>query len=107
MLEVCWIKFSSIHLGDWETSHMCCDKKEEKNVICQQNNFTCSPIATRPNTNTAILWKTGHGKGRPHMRRGWGKRRKLRWWIWLRYSVYKNKYRILEPVETTIRRGLR
>jgi hypothetical protein len=55
----------------------------------------------------AILWKTGHTKGRSYTREGEGKRRKLTRWIWLMYSLYKNEYRIFKPVEITIRRGLR
>jgi heme/copper-type cytochrome/quinol oxidase subunit 3 len=42
------------------------------------------------NTNTTILWKTGHTKG-GHIQEKEGKRRKLRGWIWLMYSLYKNE----------------
>jgi hypothetical protein len=40
-----------------------------------------------------------------HTREGEGKRRKLRWWTWLIYSLYKNEYRNLKAAETTIRKG--
>jgi hypothetical protein len=50
--------------------------------------------------NTAIVWKTGHAKG-VHIQEGEGKSRKLRSWIWLMYSVYKNEYRTFKPFETT------
>jgi type IV secretory pathway component VirB8 len=39
--------------------------------------------------------------------RGKAKKRKLRRWIWLMYFQYKNEYRIIKPVEISIRRGLR
>jgi hypothetical protein len=38
---------------------------------------------------------------------GEGKRTKLRSWIWLIHSLYKNEYRILKLAETTVRKGLR
>jgi hypothetical protein len=53
-----------------------------------------------------MLWKTGHTKGN-HIQEGEGKRRKLRGWMRLMYSLYKTQYRIFKPVETTIRKGLR
>jgi hypothetical protein len=56
----------------------------------------------RPNTNVAILWNTGHTKGRS-CTEGVGK---LRTWIWLIYSLYKNEYKNLKLAETTIRKGL-
>jgi hypothetical protein len=66
---------------------------------------TCSLsyVEDRPNTNAAILWNTGHTKGRSHM----GGVRKLRTWIGLIYFLYKNECRDLKPTETTIRKGLR
>jgi hypothetical protein len=30
---------------------------------------------------------------------------KLRTWMWLIYFLYKNEYRYLKPIETTIRKG--
>jgi hypothetical protein len=42
-----------------------------------------------------------------HIQEREGKRRKLRRWILLMYSLYKNEYRIFKLVETTIRKGLR
>jgi hypothetical protein len=38
-----------------------------------------------------------------HIQEGEGKRRKLRRWIWLMYSLYKKEYRNFKPIETTIR----
>jgi hypothetical protein len=60
-------------------------------------------VEYRPNTNVAILWNTGHTKGRSHMR-GIGK---IRTWIGLMYPVFKTEYRNLNLTETTIRKGLR
>jgi hypothetical protein len=66
---------------------------------------TCSLsfVEYRPNINVVILWNTGHTKGRSHM----GGVGKLRAWIVLIYSLYKNEYRNLKQTETTIRKGLR
>jgi hypothetical protein len=36
------------------------------------------------------LWKSGYAKG-SYIRREEGKRRKLRRWMWLMYSLYKNE----------------
>jgi hypothetical protein len=41
-----------------------------------------------------------------HIWEQYDKRRKLRRWIWLMFSLYKNEYRIFKLVETTVRRGL-
>jgi hypothetical protein len=51
---------------------------------CRRPQVTCflSYVQYRPTTNTAILWKSGHTKGK-------SKRRKLRKWILLLYSLYK------------------
>jgi hypothetical protein len=35
------------------------------------------------------------------------KRRKLRKWMWLMYSLFKNEYRSFKPVEATMKWGLR
>jgi hypothetical protein len=48
---------------------------------------------TNESTNKSNIVKTGHTKGKSHMREGWWKR-KLRRWIWLMYFLYKNEYRI-------------
>jgi hypothetical protein len=63
-------------------------------------------ILYRPDTNAAMLWKTGCTR-RGHIWEGKGKRRKLRKWIWLMYFLYEAEYRIFKLVETTIRKGLK
>jgi hypothetical protein len=66
---------------------------------------TCSLLYVeyRPNTNIAILWHTGHHKGRS-CRKGVVK---LRTWTKLIYPLFKNEYRNLRVTETTIRNGLK
>jgi hypothetical protein len=49
----------------------------------------------RPNTNTAILWKTGHAKG-GHKREGGGYKKEVKKVIMVD-ALYKNVYRILKP----------
>jgi hypothetical protein len=53
------------------------DGPREHHLKAQKAVCFLSYVEYRPNTNTAILWKTGHAKGKSHMRGG-GKRRKLR-----------------------------
>jgi hypothetical protein len=55
-----------------------------KLVRFRRPKVTCflSYVKYRLNTNTAVLWKTGHTKG-GHIWEGEYKRRKLRRWIWL------------------------
>jgi hypothetical protein len=60
-------------------------------------------VEYRPNRNTAILWKTDHAKGKSHTREEC-KRRKLRMWIWLMYSI-QNEYGIFKPAEIMVRRA--
>jgi hypothetical protein len=57
--------------------------------------------------STAILWKTGHTKGRLHMRGRERERERERRWIWLMYFLYKNGYRNFKLVKITIGKGLR
>jgi hypothetical protein len=49
--------------------------------------------------------RTGYTKG-GNIKEGEGKRRKLRRRIWLMYFLYKNEYRIFQPVDATMKRGL-
>jgi hypothetical protein len=60
-------------------------------------------VEYRPNTNVAILWNTGHTKGRSHTR----ELEKLRAWIGSIYLLYNDEYRNLKVTETTIKKGLR
>jgi hypothetical protein len=55
-------------------------------------------VGHRPNKNTAILLKAGWAKG-GHRWDGEGKRRKLKKWMWLMYSLHKNEYTNFKPVE--------
>jgi hypothetical protein len=56
--------------------------------------------------NTAILWKTGHTKGRSHMRGG-GQKKEVMKIDMVDVLLYKNEYNIFKPVEITIRGELR
>jgi hypothetical protein len=51
-------------------------------------------------TNIAIYEKEVTLMG-DHIWKGESKSRKLTSWIWLMYSLYRNEYWILKPVETT------
>jgi hypothetical protein len=59
-----------------------------------------------PNTNTTILWKADHAKGRLYTSEGC-KRKRLRRWMWMMYSLYENECRIFKLVEISIRREQR
>jgi hypothetical protein len=55
------------------------------------------------NVDLTQIGKTGHIKAQVILR----EMEDIRRWIELKYSLYKNTYRILKPVGTTIRRGLK
>jgi hypothetical protein len=59
-------------------------------------------VAYRPSIGVMVLWNTGHSKRVSRMK-GVGK---LRTWIGLIYSLYKNEYRNLKETETTITKEL-
>jgi hypothetical protein len=80
------MKFCHLQVNGTRECHL-------KLVRFRRPKATCflSYVEYKPNTNTAILWKTDHAKGRSHMRES---KRKLRRWIWLMYSLYKNERRM-------------
>jgi hypothetical protein len=54
----------------------------------------------------AILWKTGHAKGKSHTRGG-GEKKEAKKMNMVDVILFRNDYRILKSVESTMKRGLR
>jgi hypothetical protein len=86
---------------------------ELEKIICeishvQRAKCACflSYVEYRSNTNTTMLLKTGHAKGRSCTREGGYNKEVMKVKRFL-YSLYKNEYSIFTHVITRLRRGLK